>query len=305
MTGDAMNVQQLEYIIEIAKEKNITRAAKNLFISQSNLSQYLAKLENELDVPLFIRRRNELVLTDAGVEYVEAAKEVIRIKENLYSRIAEVSKNRHITLGVSSQWGMNLLSDVLPRFRTMMPGILLDVSEAPSQKLIPQLNEGLLDFALISTHIASDPQNHFEILKEEAVCLAIPASYAASGQLSGDMTGEEALTALTDYGLILSQKRTALREISDEICSKYRLKAATVCEINSMPMTVKLVAKGMGFGFVPQSCINQELPVIYLPLASNARRYQAIIYRNQMVLHSAEQTILKLIHDFSQNNYDL
>ena len=142
MIGDAMNVQQLEYIIEIAKEKNITRAAKNLFISQSNLSQYLAKLENELDVPLFIRHRNELVLTDAGMEYVEAAKEVIRIKENLYSKIAEASKNRHITLGVSSQWGMNLLSDVLPRFRTMMPGILLDVSEGPTQKLIPQLNEG-------------------------------------------------------------------------------------------------------------------------------------------------------------------
>lgn len=75
-----MNVQQLEYIIEIAKEKNITRAAKNLFITQSNLSQYLAKLENELDVPLFIRRRNELVLTDAGREYVDAAKKVIGIK---------------------------------------------------------------------------------------------------------------------------------------------------------------------------------------------------------------------------------
>lgn len=305
MIGDAMNVQQLEYIIEIAKEKNITRAAKNLFISQSNLSQYLAKLENELDVPLFIRHRNELVLTDAGMEYVEAAKEVIRIKENLYAKIAEASKNRHITLGVSSQWGMNLLSDVLPRFRTMMPGILLDVSEGPTQKLIPQLNEGLLDFALISTHKCSDPLNHLEVLKEEAVFLALPASYAASRQISEDMSGEEALSKLTDTGLILSQKRTALREISDEICLQHHLNAATVCEINSMPMTVKLVAKGMGIGFVPQSCINQELPVIYLSLSSNARRYQAIIYRNQMILHSAEQTILKLIHEFSQNNYDL
>ncbi|MBT9778056.1 LysR family transcriptional regulator [Clostridium sp. MCC353] len=305
MTGDAMNVQQLEYIIEIAKEKNITRAAKNLFISQSNLSQYLAKLENELDVPLFIRRRNELVLTDAGREYVDAAKKVIGIKENLYSRIAEVSKNRHIALGVSSQWGMNLLSDVLPRFRTLMPGILLDISEGSTEKLIPQLNEGLLDFALISTHEFSDPLNHLEILKEEAVYLAVPASYAESSQISPDMSGEEALCNLTGCGLILSQKRTALREISDEICSKYHFTADTVCEINSMPLTVKLVANGMGMGFVPQSCINHELPVIYLPLSSNARRYQAIIYRNQMILHSAEQTILKLIHDNSQNNYDM
>ena len=52
-----MDFRQLEYILEIAKENNITRAAKNLFISQSALNQQLLKLEQELGVQLFYRSR--------------------------------------------------------------------------------------------------------------------------------------------------------------------------------------------------------------------------------------------------------
>lgn len=299
-----MNISQLEYIIEIAKEKNITRAAKNLFISQSNLSQYLAKLENELDTPLFIRLRNELVLTDAGREYVEAAKEVIRIKERLYARIAEASQNRHISLGVSSQWGMNLLSDALPAFNTAMPGVLLDISEGTTQKLLPLLNEGLLDFAMISTHKDSDPLNHLEILRKEEVVLALPKAFLENGQISSGMKGEDALAALPDCGLILSRKRTALREISDEICALYGLNHDTICEINGMPLSLKLVSKGMGAGFVPQSCVDPSLQVVYLPFSSAPCRYQAIVYRNQMILHTVEKTFLKLIHTYAQNDYE-
>lgn len=297
-----MNVQQLEYIIEIAKEKNITRAAKNLYISQSTLSQHLAKLENELDTPLFIRQRNELALTEAGKEYVEAARQIINIKEKLYARIAEASRNRHITLGVSSQWAMNLFSEVLPAFQNLMPGITLDICEGTCQKLLPQLNEGTLDFAMIATHQANDPLNHLEILKKEEVFLAVPASLLASGFITPDLPAEEVLPRLSKNGLILSKKQTALRFISDRLCTRFSPDSKIVCEINSMPMTVKLVANGMGAGFVPQSCAVHTLPVCYLSFTEKPHRYQAVIYRNQMILHSAEKTFLKLVHEYSQND---
>ena len=136
-----MDIRQLEYIIEIAKEHNITRAAKNLYVSQPTLSLYLAKLEQELGTPLFTRLRNELVLTAAGEDYVEAARQVIRIRQELYQKIAAKSAGIRISLGVSSQWGMDMLARVLPQLCSTCPEAVLDVTEGSAGELVEQLSQ--------------------------------------------------------------------------------------------------------------------------------------------------------------------
>ena len=80
-----MDVRHLTYIIAIAEQKNMTRAARELFVTQSSLSQHLSRLEKELGTPLFFRARNELALTPAGELYVEAARKVIeQVKDIVY-----------------------------------------------------------------------------------------------------------------------------------------------------------------------------------------------------------------------------
>ena len=75
-----MDLHYLEYIIEIANMHSISRAAENLFITQSTLSQYLSRLEAELGVSLFERRRNEMTLTPAGKLYVNACEQMLQQK---------------------------------------------------------------------------------------------------------------------------------------------------------------------------------------------------------------------------------
>ena len=74
-----MDVKYLTYVLEMANQKSITKAANALYISQPSLSQYLSKLEGELGTPLFVRTKNELLPTPAGELYIAAAKEVIEI----------------------------------------------------------------------------------------------------------------------------------------------------------------------------------------------------------------------------------
>lgn len=76
-----MDTRHLEYVLSIAKWKNMTKAAEELYVSQSSLSQYISKLEQELGTPLFVRAYNQLVLTKAGEMYVRAASEVVSIKK--------------------------------------------------------------------------------------------------------------------------------------------------------------------------------------------------------------------------------
>ena len=61
-----LDTKYLTYILAIAERKNMTKAADDLHVSQSSLSQYLSKLEQELGAALFIRAKGELILTPAG-----------------------------------------------------------------------------------------------------------------------------------------------------------------------------------------------------------------------------------------------
>lgn len=72
-----MNSLVLKYILTIAEEKNMTRAAERLYISQPSLSQSVKNLEKELGVDLFERSQRGGVLTPAGEHYVEWAKQIL------------------------------------------------------------------------------------------------------------------------------------------------------------------------------------------------------------------------------------
>lgn len=78
-----MNFNQLKYLITVAKEKNITLAAKKLFISQSSLSQTIKNIENELKVKLFITDVSPIRLTYAGEYFVGWASKILKLKEDM------------------------------------------------------------------------------------------------------------------------------------------------------------------------------------------------------------------------------
>ena len=74
-----MNTRQIEYILAIAEEKNMQRAAERLFVTQSTLSQTLIKLERELGCQLFVRNSREMTLTQAGQAYVNGGQKILGI----------------------------------------------------------------------------------------------------------------------------------------------------------------------------------------------------------------------------------
>ena len=125
-----MDVKYLNYILTIAQRKNMTKAAEELFVSQSSLSQYLSKLEQEVGAPLFLRARGELILTPEGELYVEAAKKVIQIQKELYETIRSKNHKSHITIGVTSQFGLQLLTRVIPPYKKKFPQVTIEISES-------------------------------------------------------------------------------------------------------------------------------------------------------------------------------
>ena len=78
-----MDLKQIEYIVKIAETGNITRAAEQLFVTQSALNQQLLKLENALGIKLFYRRKHDLTPTDAGKVYLKYGRQMLIKKGSL------------------------------------------------------------------------------------------------------------------------------------------------------------------------------------------------------------------------------
>ena len=109
-----------EYFLMIAQECSICHAAEKLYISQSSLSQHLAKLEAGLEVKLFDRSTNPIRLTEAGRIYQQYLESDRYLYQKLQSDLNEQNRSRcqHVGIGLGTWRGSLLLPEILPDFLT-------------------------------------------------------------------------------------------------------------------------------------------------------------------------------------------
>ena len=137
-----MDLKQLEYIVMIAEENSITKAAERLFITQSGLNQQLLKLEAELGIQLFHRSKNDFRLTEAGHVYVSYARKILQLKHEAYNILNDMANNKTGTLriGLTPERGIPMFMSIYPAFYARYPHITIEPLEigvwalSPSQK---------------------------------------------------------------------------------------------------------------------------------------------------------------------------
>ena len=82
-----MDIRDYEYIVTIAEQKSITRAAAQLFITQSALTKFLQRTERSLGVALFLKKGNQFLLTEAGQKYVETGRVIMQLDRQLSNQL--------------------------------------------------------------------------------------------------------------------------------------------------------------------------------------------------------------------------
>lgn len=292
-----MDVKFLNYILEMAEQKSITKAANSLFISQSSLSQYLSKLEKELGTPLFIRTKNELLPTPAGDLYIESAKAVIDIQKNLYQNISTISKTGQLRVGISSQWALNVLTDILPTFRESYPNITIKLYENKYDPLTQVLNSGKLDMALMAcTDLDTFPYD-YELLREEEILFAIPSrhKYAKNFPLKKELSISEIIETFRDESFVLSDEGSTLRELTDHIFKQYHFTPMSSCDVNSNNAMQRLVSKDIGVSFIPISYSRTIPDIDYYFTNPRLFRYNVIAFRKNKQFSEAENHFMSLV----------
>ena len=172
-----MNWNQLQYVITIAEEKSITKAAQKLYISQPSLSLSIQALEKETGIPLFERNRGEMKLTYAGSLFYEWAISTLHSHTQLEWKLGDIVSGSRtlIRLGLSPHRSERLLAPVLERFYSMYENCDIQIIEQPTYILRQMLEEDKLD--LILDISSPDTINYeSELLVKESFVLAIARS---------------------------------------------------------------------------------------------------------------------------------
>lgn len=281
-----MDTRQIEYVLAIAEEKNMTRAAQKLYISQPTLSQALAKLEQEIGQPLFVRNHNEMLPTAAGVDYIYTGTQILKLKRQLYRKLQNHSAQNLLTIGVSSHWAATMISHVLAEFQGKSSeeketaGLSLKILNESPSSLREKIWKKTLDLAIITAEIPGQ-QPGAEVLYREEILLAVPQTYD-SLSVSEDGSAEHIAAWLQEHALpfILAEGETALRKISDDYLLSLGVVPDIVCEMRDMADALLMCADGIGLTFLPESRKNPDLPVRYYSLSPQLYRYQILLLQS-------------------------
>mgnify|MGYP005764275087 FL=1 len=161
-----MDLYHLEYIVEIGKTGNISKAAENLHISQPTLSIYLNKLERSLAVPLFIRKKNLLVPTEAGEKYVDACRRILSIRDELYQDL--FSKNQtELRLGVL-RTSLQIFNEAIQGMKSTFPQLLLLPKIFSSEQIYQELLAGNIDLGCATSY---HPNIQSDFPKADYTCI--------------------------------------------------------------------------------------------------------------------------------------
>jgi Transcriptional regulator len=298
-----MNTKNLHYILTLAEEKNFSKAAKRLYISQPSLSQYINNIEEETGVKLFDRSTVPLIPTYAGEKYLAAAQEILNIENRLQRELEEITGNMRgrVTIGMSLLWGRLLLPDLFPLFKNEFPNVELKVIENTRVKLMEILLEGKADLIISNQPASHQNLTNIKVFEDE-ILLASPYPNKNNVSPAGiNNIPKMNLEDIKDEPFILLSPEQGLRKSADEIFSLYGIKPKIIFETKNVETALNLTSKGIGFTFILGSIVrymkpDQEISCYGFDKGSY-KHTMYICYRQNMYMSKPVSRLLHIIQD--------
>lgn len=259
----------------VAKNKNMTKASEELFISQPAISQAIKKLEEQLGGTLFIRSNKGMELTSEGrmfFTYVTGALELIRNAENEFTAFKELSKGE-VKIGISTTLTKLLLMDTIQQFHQDFPNIDIKITNDLTSDLLLDLQKGRLDFVIF----AEGDQKENNLSLEKITTLKEGFLYHPDFFTDTISSFEQ----LNQYPLILQKKESNSRKHLDNLMLQKNLVLHEKMEVVSQDLVIAFTNAGLGIGYtfvslaqrnfpdLKELSINQEIPKIDVYLATN------------------------------------
>jgi DNA-binding transcriptional LysR family regulator len=171
-----MTLDQLRIFVAVAELQHVTRAASALALSQSAVSSSIAALEAQYDIKLFHRIRRNIVLTEAGQQFLSEARAVLARASSAGNMLADLAGLRRgaLTLAASQTVANYWIPKVMQRFHEAYPGISLNLSITNTEQVVRQVAEGTVDLGFVEDQVETDGLDVRAVAQDELVLVVAP-----------------------------------------------------------------------------------------------------------------------------------
>lgn len=250
-----MELKQLRYFVRVVELGSISRAALDLGLVQSALSQQIQRLEAELGTALLRRQPHGVSPTEGGVAFFREAQLALRHAEQAARAASQARLGGSVSVGLSPTTAAVLGLPFMQAMRERHPGVRLHLVESLSGHLTEMLNARQLDLAVLFDG-RSRAHEHLQAARRWSVAPLVEEDLFLL-RLQGDAPAPRSLqlARLGAQALILPTRSHGLRRTLDEAFARAGIKPHVVLEIDSLSMLMDAVKAGLGATLQPWSAL--------------------------------------------------
>ena len=289
-----INYELYKVFYHVASTLSFSEASKQLFISQSAVSQSIKVLEKKLNQTLFIRSTKRVQLTPEGeilLKHIEPAMNLIKKGENQLLE-ANTLNGGQLRIGASDTICRYFLIPFLNEFHKMYPNIHIKVTNRTSIECARLLDNGQVDFIITNYPNSglSNTQNIQVIHDFSDVFVANETYFPLKDRMI-------TLKELQSYPILMLDRKSTTSEFLHSMFQKHQLDLVPEIELSSNDLLIDLAKIGLGIAFVPDFCIpQQEENFFILNLEETLPKRQLVVVHNETLpISQAARQFIELL----------
>jgi DNA-binding transcriptional LysR family regulator len=296
-----MNFKKMQILVEIAKHKNITKAANALGIKQPTVTFHMKSLEEELRLTLFKSISGKIFLTDAGNALLHYAKRIMLLSNDA-TRLMEafsIGQNRNFKIGASMVPAAFILPKILGGFKELYPTLPISLTVMTAPSIRQMLCNYKLDIGIISTdYVDLDEIYSSKLCDDRMVLVYSPLHPLATHK-------EVSLDIAKDQNFILHTSNSTTRKLIDQWSEDNNISIKPYMEIGSTEVIKKALINNIGVSILSELSVMEEfnsnkLKFSKLP-GSKLNRGIYIIYNRERYMLPIIKKFINELYEFVQN----
>ncbi len=290
-----MDLQQLKYFVEVARQKSFTKASHILLVSQPSISKLIKNLEDELKVTLLDRSERKIELTDVGRIVYEQALKILQSVEDVYSSVDELvhMEKGTIHMGLMPSIGVLLFPKILAGFKSKYPQIDIDMVQYSAKQLTRKVKQGEIDLGVTVMPVDTELFEIIPLLSEELVVIVDNEHWLVEKE-------SVHLSELKHESFILLTEDYVLHDVVKRACVQSGFEPKIAFKSSLWDIMGEMVATQVGISIIPRSMVsrfnNENVHAISISYPSIDWEL-VLIYKKNKYLSFAARAFIKYVQE--------
>lgn len=291
-----MNTRDIEYYVQIVKQKNFTKVAKYFQVSQPTITYALKRLEKELDAVLITRDRShhELVITPAGKQLFIHAQSILQEIKMAKAEITQLQKKK-LRFGMPPIIGNEYFPKLSSYFIKSQLMDQIEITDGGSRDLYGMIHQGRIDLAILgSTQPIIDQKLEIELLLDKRFMIVVAPTHPFADRQTisfSDLTAEQFVLLNEHYVHPAAFKKLA---------KQAHIEPKVVYQSNDLAILKSMIRENIGIGFLTEIAIHPEDHLVSIPLSDQLQPHFLISLakRTQQIPTPLQENVVEAIQQF-------